>query len=51
MTDEKRIAIALPFFVAGAVLAVAVSAIAGAACTVVALAALLWGRRVGDRRR
>ena len=50
MTDEKRMMIALPLFLVGAVLAVAVSAVAGAVLTVLAIAALLWGRKIGDNR-
>ncbi|MCW2989604.1 MAG: hypothetical protein JWM73_198 [Solirubrobacterales bacterium] len=51
MTDQQRMMIALPLFVIGAVLAVTVSAVAGAIGTILALAALLWGRKVGDNRR
>ena len=51
MTDQQRMLIALPLFLIGAVLAVTVSGIAGAVLTLLALAALLWGRKVGDNRR
>jgi hypothetical protein len=50
MTDQQRMVLALVLFLIGAVLAVAVSAVAGAILTVLAIAALLWGRKVGDNR-
>lgn len=50
MTDQQRMLLALVLFVVGAVLAVAVSAVAGAVLTVLAIAALLWGRKIGDNR-
>jgi hydrogenase/urease accessory protein HupE len=50
MTDQQRMIAALVLFVVGAVVAFAVSAVAGAVLTVLGIAALLWGRKVGDNR-
>jgi hypothetical protein len=50
MTDEKRMMIALPLFLVGALLAALVGAVAGAIPMVLGLAALLWGRKIGDNR-
>lgn len=51
MTDVQRMGLAVVFFVAGAVLTLAVSAVAGMVFMVLGLAALLWGRTIGDNRR
>ncbi|MFL5843117.1 MAG: hypothetical protein ACJ762_00395 [Solirubrobacteraceae bacterium] len=50
MSDEKRMMIALPLFLVGALLAALVGAAAGAVPMILGLAALLWGRKVGDNR-
>lgn len=51
MTDQQRVAAALALFAVGAVLTAAVSVVAGMVLMVLGLAALLWGRSVGDNRR
>ena len=51
MTDERRVALALVLFVVGAIVTAAVSVVVGALLMVGGLAALLWGRTVGDNRR
>jgi hypothetical protein len=51
VTDQQRVGIAVVFFLLGAVLTAAASVAAGALLMVAGLAALLWGRRAGDRHR
>ena len=51
MTDERRVLLAVALFVAGAIVTAAASVVVGAVLMVGGLAALLWGRTVGDNRR
>jgi hypothetical protein len=50
MTDERRMILAVALFLAGAIVTAAVSVVGGMAFMVAGLAALLWGRKAGDRR-
>lgn len=50
MTDQQRVAAAIVLFVIGSVVTATISVIAGMILMVLGLAALLWGRSVGDNR-
>jgi hypothetical protein len=51
VSDQQRVAAALGCFMAGTILTAAVSVVVGMAMMVVGLAALLWGRNLGNWRR
>jgi hypothetical protein len=50
VTDQQRVVVALVLFLGGAVATAAGPVVIGAILMVAGLAALLWGRRLGDRR-
>ena len=51
MTDQQRVALAVVFFLAGAIVTATGAVVAGGILMVAGLAALLWGRSIGDNRR